>query len=83
MLSCKQASQLISQSLDRRLNMRERINLRMHLMICDVCRRFTRQLHEIRARIKAGIRQIEHDEDLRLAPQAKERISVAIEKGVH
>ncbi len=44
MLSCKQASQLISQSLDRRLSGRERWSLRFHLIICYMCTRFSKQL---------------------------------------
>jgi predicted anti-sigma-YlaC factor YlaD len=75
MLSCKQASQLISQSLDRRLSLRERVSVRMHLAICDMCRRFTRQLHSIRLHIRASIRQVESDGHIQLPQEAKKRIA--------
>lgn len=38
MLSCKDATQLISQGLDRRLSLPERMGLRLHLLICRGCR---------------------------------------------
>jgi hypothetical protein len=44
MLSCKEASRLASEGLDRRLGLAERIALRLHLLACDGCSRFRRQL---------------------------------------
>jgi hypothetical protein len=38
LLSCKEASQLASQGLDRKLGMAERVALRVHLAICRGCR---------------------------------------------
>lgn len=48
MLSCKQATQLASEALDRPLSLRERLGLRAHLMICAGCARFERQLGFLR-----------------------------------
>lgn len=87
MLSCKDASRLISQSLDRRLTLRERFGLRVHLMICDFCSRFRQQVELIRAAIKRMTGQIEQDEHLVIPPEAKTRIADAIksrhEHGAH
>jgi hypothetical protein len=52
MLSCKDASMLMSQALDRRLSLQERISLRLHLAICEGCRRFERQMVFLRAACK-------------------------------
>ncbi len=49
MLSCKQASLLMSQALDRRLSFGEKISLRLHLVICVGCRRFERQMAFLRS----------------------------------
>lgn len=49
MMNCRQASQLVSQSLDRRLSWRERFGLRLHLLICDACAEFQRQMRLLRA----------------------------------
>jgi hypothetical protein len=52
-LSCREASKLISEGLDRRLSFIERIRLRMHVGICDACTRFTSQVKFLRRALKA------------------------------
>ncbi len=52
-LSCKEASKLISDGLDRRLSVAERIALRLHVGICDACTRFTSQVQFLRSALKA------------------------------
>ena len=52
MLSCKQAAQLASQGLDRRLGFLERVALRVHLAICDGCTNFSRQVAFLRRAMK-------------------------------
>ena len=75
MLSCKQASQLLSQSLDRQLLRRELIGLRLHLMLCSMCRRFGRQIIGMRKMVRRLRQQIEHDETVKLSTEAKQRIA--------
>lgn len=48
MLSCKEATALISQGLDRELTWRERVALSMHEAICAGCRATERQLRFLR-----------------------------------
>jgi len=48
MLDCKQASRLLSQSMDARLPLGQRARLRLHLLICDACTNFGRQLRVLR-----------------------------------
>ncbi len=52
MLTCKQATRLVSEALDRPLSLRERLGLRAHLMICAGCAQFERQLGFLRAASK-------------------------------
>jgi hypothetical protein len=52
MLSCKEATQLVSQGLDRRLGFFERAALRVHLAICNGCRNFSRQMGLLRRAMK-------------------------------
>jgi hypothetical protein len=47
-LSCKEATQLASQRMDRRLGFGERVGLRIHLAICDGCVRVTKQMAFLR-----------------------------------
>ena len=53
MISCKEAAQLASQGLDRRLGFGERVALRLHLAICDGCSRFTKQIAFLRKAVQA------------------------------
>ena len=48
MLTCKDASQVMSQSLDRNLTLREKVSLRFHLIICKPCLRVRQQLTFLR-----------------------------------
>lgn len=48
MMNCKQATQLMSQELDRPLRWHERMALRFHVMMCDGCSNFRKQMDFIR-----------------------------------
>jgi hypothetical protein len=48
LLSCKEASRLISEELDRDLGVAELASLRVHLAICVACTRVTRQFEFLR-----------------------------------
>ncbi|MDD2700796.1 MAG: zf-HC2 domain-containing protein [Sideroxydans sp.] len=48
MLDCKHNTELLSQSYDRPITLRERIAMRMHLLMCRGCRNFEKQLAFIR-----------------------------------
>jgi hypothetical protein len=52
-LSCREASRLISDGMDRRLSFGERILLGLHVRVCDACSRFTRQLAFLRRALSA------------------------------
>ncbi|MBX3650469.1 MAG: zf-HC2 domain-containing protein [Burkholderiales bacterium] len=52
MTSCKKASELMSQGQDRALGTLAKLQLRLHLLICERCRRVTRQLEFLRAAIR-------------------------------
>lgn len=78
-ISCKSASQLISKSLDQRLSFSERLKLRLHLLICDVCTHFKQQLFILQASIKNLLKQTENDESIQLPLPAKVRIEKIIE----
>jgi len=57
MMSCKIATRLASEAMDRKLSTAEHIQLRFHLAICNGCRNFTRQIGLIR---NAGRRLPDH-----------------------
>jgi hypothetical protein len=80
MLNCKQTSLLVSQSLDRPLTWRERLAVRIHLLICVYCRRFTQQLKLIRRHMQAWQQQAAESQDIELPLAAKERIGQQLDK---
>ena len=51
-VSCKEASLLLSQAEDRRLSLFERVKLRLHLSVCDACTRFSKQIAFLRAAMR-------------------------------
>ncbi len=44
MLSCKEVSKLVSDSLEERLPFPKRVGVRIHLMMCTMCRAYQKQL---------------------------------------
>ncbi|HEX9205576.1 MAG TPA: hypothetical protein VF853_06580 [Candidatus Deferrimicrobiaceae bacterium] len=44
MLSCKDVTHLVSESMDRTLPLGKRVGVRLHLLVCRFCERYRRQL---------------------------------------
>lgn len=53
MLTCREATELMSQGHDRRLSLAERVALRMHVLICRGCRATERHLAFLRTATSA------------------------------
>ena len=79
MLDCKRTSQLISQSLDRQLTLRERFALKLHLFICKKCTQFSQHLQTLRVAIKTMVNSIESNDSIEMPSAAKQRISTYLE----
>lgn len=80
MLSCKQASQFISASLDRPLTLRERNVLRLHLIICKYCKRFSQQLQTMRVAMTTLAQSIENDNSIEMPVALKNSITKLVEE---
>jgi hypothetical protein len=52
MLTCKEASRLQSQALDRNLRLGERLTLRVHMGVCDACTRVNKQMGFLRKALR-------------------------------
>ncbi len=82
--SCKQASQMVSESMDRPLRLRERVTLRMHLLMCSFCTRFVRQMRVLRrAVVQLGQATPESSvlPQVSLSTEARARISRVLSEG--
>lgn len=79
-LTCKEVSSLVSESLDRRLSWRERLGVNLHLLICKACRRFADQMRFLHAAARQFSRNYPIDmTSTRLSESARRRIRHALE----
>lgn len=75
MYTCKEVTQLVLERHERRLSWRERLGLRLHLLICDACTRFEQQMRFLRqAAQRYAERHQTEEQDTVLTPIAKKRI---------
>jgi hypothetical protein len=77
MYSCKQVSQIVSESLDKKLTLWTRIQLRMHLAMCGVCSRFRKTMIRVDREVKQLAVEIEtdnHQDSARLSEATRNRL---------
>ena len=83
MPSCRDMSRLVSESMERKLSFRQRVGVRIHLLMCSLCSRFRRQLLFLREIAQQLDDQTDrHDEPhdaLHLSPEARLRIKKALQ----
>ena len=75
MYTCKEVTQLVLEKHERRLSWRERLGLRLHLLICDACTRFEQQMRFLRTVAQRFAERHQAEvQDTVLTPVAKKRI---------
>jgi hypothetical protein len=77
MYSCKQVSQIVSESLDKKLPLWTRLQLRMHLAMCGICSRFRKTMIRVDREIKQHAHEVEADhahDSARLSDTSRNRI---------
>jgi hypothetical protein len=81
MISCKRASELISKEADEPLTKIERLQLKLHLYVCEFCEHFRRNLQLLRAALK-GFAQGDaaQHEEMCAGPDLKDRLRDAVNK---
>ena len=82
MLNCKDMTKLISDSLERKMSFRQRMELWLHIMMCGMCRRFRSNIIELRKRVcgsKALLDQAEATASP-MPPAAKARLEEVIKR---
>lgn len=62
MLSCKEITRLVSESLDQELPLQQRLAVQAHFRICELCLRYQKQLLFIRDTIRRYSTKIEEAE---------------------
>lgn len=81
MLHCREVSKLVSESMDRELPLRQRLQVWMHLAMCRMCAGFARQLRILRRAARENPERVLADPaspEPSLSQEARERIKTAL-----
>lgn len=80
MISCRRASELMSQQLDRPLSLSEKARLHTHLFICRSCPKTLHQFEILRQASQQYLQAKSHTHDHVLDEQAKHRILTKLQQ---
>ena len=86
MLSCKQATELMSASLDGNLSLYQRFALKLHLIMCKLCSRCWTQLLFVKdamQKCSEKAEEIDFMPDQSLSPEACDRIKSSLKEHNH
>jgi hypothetical protein len=82
MLSCRETTRLASEALDRKLTFGEWMGMRMHLLMCPLCRRARQMMVFLRAVMRRRWMALQTEPASRagpaLSPEARQRIRSAL-----
>ena len=72
--NCKKVTQMVSESLDRKLPLHQRMGIRVHLLMCKFCSRYRKQLLILGEVMRLQEKYVEDTKSPTLRPEARERI---------
>ena len=81
--SCQEMTRLASESIDRDPRPLERIALRLHVLYCASCRRYARQIAQLRNALRGLSERVEDDclsPGVALPDEVRDRIKKALEE---
>jgi len=79
--SCREASRLQSEALDKELSFPRRCGLALHLMVCKWCRRYGRQVRFLRDAAHEHPENLSEAVPQKLSAEARERIRQRLQSG--
>ncbi|HEY7118768.1 MAG TPA: hypothetical protein VH475_19420 [Tepidisphaeraceae bacterium] len=79
--TCRHAARLLSHSMDGRLSRPQRIGLRIHLLLCRLCRRYRRNLVVLRQIMRRLPEIPDSSQAGGLSVGARVRIRTVLERG--
>jgi hypothetical protein len=71
---CAEIIRIGSESFERPLTLRERIQVKLHFLICEWCERFMRQARLLREALHHHPEDVEKPSPAKLSPEARARI---------
>ena len=57
--TCKEVTRMASEAMERKLPLRQRLDMKLHLLICSLCMRYVKQLQFMRDAVQQRAAQIE------------------------
>jgi len=82
MLNCRQATRLISQSLDAKLPWHRRLEMKVHLLYCVWCRRYAAQLKFLRRATRELPPEALDAAPQKLSSEEKEQMNARLQESV-
>jgi hypothetical protein len=82
MLNCREATRLISQSLDAKLPWHRRLALRFHLLYCIWCRRYAAQLQFLRMAARGLPPEALYAPSAKLSSEEKEKMRARLQESL-
>ncbi len=77
--SCKRVAELVAQSQDEKLSLRDRIGIKLHIMICKGCQQYAKQLNLLNQATQTLIKRKDGSGE-GLSDEAKNRIEAALKE---
>ena len=84
MLRCREISKLVSESMERDLPLRTRMQVWMHLAMCRMCSGFAGQIRLLRRAVRENPERLGPDEsapEAKLPEEARDRIKAVLRDG--
>ena len=78
MFNCRKVTQMVSESMDRRLPLHQRAMIKFHLLMCKYCARFEKQLRIMREICRQQPDHDTTDGSAELSSDACEKIKAAL-----
>src|SRR5262245_36234009 len=72
--NCKEASRLQAEALHRHLPVLQRLGLRIHLLLCNWCRRYGKNIHFLKGIVEESPAEEHCNHSHALTPDARERM---------
>ena len=81
-MTCETIFELSSAQMDRKLTRGETLRLRLHLIMCGLCRKLPAQFQRLRDLVRCAHEHDDHgDPSLSLPPESKSRIALRLKDG--
>jgi hypothetical protein len=83
MLTCEEVTKLKSESMDSKISFRHKMSVKVHLIFCRWCRRYSNQLDSIRHALKTyndKSDSYDNGPEVILSSEAKDRLKKSLKK---